>query len=63
MKTEKELEKGWHELAKHMPLMPDYKDYLVSDQQCYWLIYVGLFETRYLMGKSFDKKRNKYGYH
>jgi len=63
MKTEKELEKMWYDIAKYIPFMPDYKDYEVDDQYCYWLIYVGLLETRYMMGKSFDRKTKKYGYH
>lgn len=62
MKTEKELETMRCNMAKYIPSMLKYKDYEVTDQYSYWLIYTGLLETRYIMGKSFNKKTKRYEY-
>ncbi|KKN00703.1 hypothetical protein LCGC14_1135030 [marine sediment metagenome] len=63
MRTEKELEKMRLEVVKYMPSMPVYKDYEVADRYGCWFIYTGLLETRYMMGKSFNKETKKYGYY
>lgn len=56
MKTEKELEYFRYDIAMFMPYMPIYKDYEVYDQRALWFQYLGLFETRYMSCKSFNKK-------
>lgn len=50
MNTEKELEHIRYDIAMFMSYMPIYKDYEVYNQRDLWFQYLGLLETREIVG-------------